>query len=171
MKIKHIIALLSILPLIGACDQSDDVIAIFAQGQWKLTYIYEDNSKGKDICVDYWANDKEALNAYEEAHKKTNSYVVTFTGVEIDGEIGGTYSGRASENNISGNWTADGKSNAFSVSNQNEPTSEDILGRVMIRALKNAYKYDGDTGGNLRIFFRDPDKNNSKRFLRFNLLN
>lgn len=152
-----------ILPVVGACDQTDDVIAIFTQGNWKLTSVVE----GSKLCTDYWENDEAATTAYSEARAKSNNLTLTFTGAVIEGEAMGTYTGRASENNISGEWTANGKNNNFSITVPEVSNNEDVLGKVFIRALKNAYKYSGDTGGNLNIYFSDPEKANKKRILLF----
>lgn len=166
MKFKHVILSLLVLPIISACSQSDDVIAIFSQGEWKLTSIFKDNNKGTDVCKDYW-NDDASYDASQALLDISSNFVITFTGVEIEEDVTGTYTGRASTNPISGNWSANGKNNSFSISGQSEPaTGEDVLGKAFINALINAYKYEGDTNGNLRIYFKE---GNNKKFLLFHL--
>lgn len=173
MKYKSIILILSLLFVTSACDQSDDVIAIFAtQGNWKLTSVFYDNGKGTDVCIDYWNNDieSESYKASMEQLKVGANFVLSFSGAEVEHEGIGTYTGRASRNPISGSWTANGKTGALSITNQAAPASnEDILGKVFVNALINAYKYEGDTNGNLRIYFLDKERANNKRFLLFHI--
>lgn len=166
MKLKYILPLLLLLPVFSACNQSDDVIEIFTGKTWKLTNIFD--SKGH-VCIDeYFLT--VSPDVKQESFKKWNqkgNLTINFTGVEVDDGITGTYNGRAINSTISGNWQADGKNNSFFTSGQAEPGSgEDILGKVYIKALINAYKYQGDTAGNLTIYFEDKERKD-KRYLLF----
>jgi hypothetical protein len=152
MKLKHIILISLLLPALGACNQTDDVIKIFTGKTWKLTNV---NDGGGDCTREYFSNEAQWEESMKLLSDKGN-FVITFTGAEVNGEVIGTYLGRAARTAISGKWKANGENNAFSISEQAEPSnSEDVLGRVFIRALINAYKYEGDTAGNLTIYFKE----------------
>jgi hypothetical protein len=88
--------------------------------------------------------------------------VIIFTGAEIDGTVIGEYSGRAANNTFSGKWEANGKNNTFKTNQKDPNVNEDLLGKVFINALKNAYEYKGDTNGNLAIYFKE---NNVNKYL------
>ena len=152
MKIKHIIPLL-LLPVLGACSQTDDVIKIFTGKSWKLTNI--NDSGGEDCTRGYFSNEAQWEESMKLLSEKGN-FVITFTGAEVDGEVIGAYNGRTARAAISGKWKANGKNNAFEISGQAAPgNSEDVLGKVFVHALINAYKYEGDTAGNLTIYFKE----------------
>jgi hypothetical protein len=165
MKLKHILLISLLLPMLGACSQTDDIIKIFTGKTWKLTNV--NDSKG-DCTREYFSNTAQWEESMKLLSDKGN-FVITFTGAEVNGEVIGAYSGRAARTAISGKWTANGKTNAFSVSGQADPDSrEDVLGRVFIRALINAYKYEGDTAGNLTIHFKE---NGADKYLLLNANN
>ncbi|MDR0746014.1 MAG: DUF4847 domain-containing protein [Mediterranea sp.] len=152
MKSKYIISLLLVLPVLGACNQTDDVIKIFTGKTWKLNFVNDskgDCTKGYFLAEAQWERSMKLLS-------EKGNFVITFTGAEIDGEVIGAYGGRAAGTPISGKWKANGENNAFRISGQAAPgNNEDVLGRVFINALINAYKYEGDTAGNLRIYFKE----------------
>lgn len=168
MKLKYILPLLLLLPILSACNQTDDVIEIFTGKKWKLTGIYYDKGSKPDACMDYWSNN-EAWEASNKLFEKEGTFIITFSGVE-DGDIGlGEYNGYATSSSIKGSWQADGKNNSFNVSGQANPGSnEDILGKAYINALINADKYEGDTS-NLRIYFEDKNKKD-RRYLMFHVV-
>lgn len=169
MKLKYIALLLLTLPVLSACDQEDDVIEIFEGKTWKLTNVFFAKG-GNNVCWDYW-KDEEAYNASEELRQKKGNFVINFTGAEINGNVTGEYHGNAVSTTISGKWEANGKNNTFKAQSDQQPGNNmNILERVYINGLINAYKYEGDTNGNLRIFFKDPDKKDN-RFLLFHINN
>lgn len=169
MKLKHILPLLLILPFLSGCNDSDDVLSIFTQGKWKLTSIFYDKGSKKQVCEDYWGNEASKEASMDLLDQKAN-FTITFNGAELDDGVQGSYTGRAAGSNISGEWFAEGKHNAFNVYNQSAPDNkEDVLGKAFINALRNAYKYDGDTNGNLRIYFEDKDRKD-KRFLLLHII-
>jgi hypothetical protein len=152
MKLKHIIFLLLVLPALGACNQTDDVIKIFTGKTWKLNTI--NDSKGN--CTREYFSSSAQWDASMKLLSEEGNFVITFTGAEIDGEVIGAYGGRAAGAAISGKWKANGENNAFTISEQADPGDNgEVLSRVFIRALINAYKYEGDTAGNLTIYFKE----------------
>lgn len=154
MKLKYIVPLILMLPILSACDQTDDVIEIFLGKTWKLTFIGD--SKG-DCMRDYF-NDKAQWDAAMEQMKADGNFTIGFSGAEIDGTVIGEYTGRTTLQ-FSGRWEANGKNNSFKTTPVSSGASETKLGEIFIDALKNAYKYEGDTNGNLRIYFKEKNVN------------
>lgn len=154
MKLKYIITLILMLPILSACNQTDDVIEIFTGKNWKLNYIAD--SKGD--CMRSYVNDEAQWDAAMEQLKKDGNFIISFTGAEVEGVVIGEYNGRATLQ-LSGKWEANGKNNSFKTTPESAGASETLLGKVFVEALKNAYKYEGDTNGNLRIYFKEKNVN------------
>lgn len=168
MKLRYILSLLLLLPVLSACDQTDDVIEIFTGKTWKLTGIYYKGG-GNDWCMDYWSNQSDK-DASDKLFEKAGNFTIRFTGVENGDEALGEYEGYVTNSAIKGKWTANGKNNSFGITGQGDPSgSEDILGKAFINGLIKADKYEGDIN-NLRIYFEDKDKKD-RRFLMFYVVN
>lgn len=170
MKLKYILPLLLLLPVLSACDQTDDVIEIFTGKTWKLTGIFYDKGRN-NLCKDYWNDNQDEMDASYNLSKKNSTYcTINFTGI-ANGDLGqGGYEGYATNSGIKGKWVADGKNNSFQITEQRNPdNSEDVLGKAFINGLIKAYKYEGDIN-NLRIYFEDKDKKD-RRFLMFHVAN
>lgn len=163
MKLKHLLPLLFVLPLLGGCSNSDDVMDIFTQSTWKLTNIFESTGKPHG---GYWQNE-DSHKASMALLKQPANFTITFTGAPMEEAVEGTYNGRAAKSAIAGKWKANGKNNDFAISGQADPgTGEDVFGKAFINGLKNAYAYKGDTNGNLIIYFTE-GKGEFKRFMMF----
>jgi len=165
MKLKYILPLFILLPVLSACNQEDDVIEIFTGKTWKLNFI--SNSKGNNCIEEYFTNvSSEVRDASMEKMSKKENFTINFTAIEVDGEAVGTYLGRATNSTISGDWQANGKKNTFIITKQANPNNnEDLLGKVFINALITAYKYEGDTAGNLTIYFEDKDRKEKRQLI------
>lgn len=166
MKYKCLsyILLCALLPLLSACNDSDDVSKIFSGKRWKMTNVF---SSTKNPATDYWETEEERIESIDQMNESGHCYL-SFSGIPDGNSISGTYSGYAlsSKALISGNWMANGKNNSFSTSDQAAPTEDmDVLEQVFVWALINAYKYEGDEN-NLRIYFYDPISE-SNRFILF----
>jgi hypothetical protein len=157
MKFKQIFLLL-VLPALGACDQTDDVIAIFTGKTWKLNYVGDRNGD----CTRAYFSSPEQWEASMKLLSEKGNFTITFTGAEIDGTVVGAYGGRAAGQTFSGKWEANGKNNTFKTNQKDPDANEDLLGKVFINALKTAYRYEGDTNGNLTIHFKE---NNVSKYL------
>lgn len=169
MRLKYILPLLLLLPVLSACNQTDDVIEIFTGKTWKLTGIYYDNKSKPEPCLDYWNND-EAWKTSNKLLNKAGNFTIRFTGIENGNRGEGEYEGYATNSGIKGKWVANGDNNAFQITEQGGPGgSEDVLAKAFINGLINANKYGGDTN-NLRIYFEDKGKND-RRYLMFHVVN
>lgn len=150
MKLKHLFLLVLIVPFLQACDNTDDVAGIFTGKTWKMTGIYY--KKHVENLYDFWNGNEAARAASVEKLNKSGNFIINFDGLEADGVISGSYSGRATSSNFSGGWRADGESNAFTSSNLSGSDS-DVLGQAFLNGIRAAYKYDGDYN-NLRLHYK-----------------
>ncbi|GEM_PF-621634 len=134
------------------CDQSDDLPEIFLNKQWKLTDIYHDQNPPHQV-KDYWLTEEERDASFKKLFENKGYFVIRFEGLGEENKITGDFIGKATTVDITGSWTADGKSKAFSA-NLQATSDGDKLGTAFIKGLNAAYKYGGDAN-NLQIFFKD----------------
>ncbi len=121
--------LLPLMLLATACNDGDDLDAIFIGQTWKLSCVRVSTSQN-------------ALS--EENQRKINEsandcFILTFEENQ--------FSGRTASKAFSGTWTVDGDSRsiAFNIQNAASLTATDEVSRQMINILKNATYYEGDT--------------------------
>lgn len=154
--IYRTICLLSLLPLFGGCNDTDDVTAIFTGKTWELTFITE-NGKWWYPFPDI--TDPKAYEAYDFI-KGNKSFTIIFTGTEKDNVIAGTFTANGSTE-FSGTWTADAKSNKFScdIKNRREIDGNDKIMAKIIDGFSKATSYEGDNN-NLFIHYPYNEKIN-----------
>ncbi len=77
-------------------------------------------------------------------------------GAALDGSnSGGTFSGRATSVNTSGEWNANGENRELRLTIKNTGNDSDVyLGKAFIEGLKSAFKYGGDDK-NLYIYYHE----------------
>ena len=158
MKIKYLLLLLLTLPLLSACDRSDDVMGIFTGKTWKLTYISKAGSK-KPALYDFWDNAKSYKQALTEMNKD-GAYTLVFQGEEADDTGKGTFNGKLYATDYKGNWFADGKSNEFTPS-QVTGSGKALLDNYFMEGIKNAKRYSGNYD-NLYLYYTYKDKSNKE---------
>ena len=105
---------------IAACNKGDDINEIFIGHQWQLTYI------------------DDGGNRHRPGYDKKYSLQFTQSGFTANTPGGGS---------IKGSWQADGKTHEFRCTNIHSSgiASNDTIGNLMLKHLKEAVKYDGDT--------------------------
>lgn len=151
MKPKFLLIILFLLPFLSACNDTDDVGRIFTGKTWKLTYITAENT---NEMFDFWNGDKSAKTVSTNILNQSNNYTLTFTGTEDKQIITGSFNGNVIKNiAVSGDWTADGESNKFSISKfKSSGSDSDKLAIAYIDGLQNADSYSGDEN-NLYLYF------------------
>ncbi len=138
---------------LSGCNEKDDVVSIFTDKTWKLTYIGVKGTYGK--MYDFWNGDNTAnQSSIQKLQNNKEYFTVSFNGSETNGIVSGAFSGRATSAEINGTWTADGNKQTFSTGNVHAGTDQDILGRAFINGLRNAQSYTGDTE-NLYIYYEE----------------
>lgn len=146
--ICRILGILILVPLFAGCNDSDDLSDIFIK-KWRLTFITE-NGKG---WYPFPGIDSKAYDAYDPI-RGDKYFTISFTGLEADNTIKGTFTGNGSAN-IEGGWDANGKNNSFSskITSSTIIDRQDPIIQKIIDALNNNTRsYEGDTN-NLFINF------------------
>lgn len=139
------------VPVLSACEQEDDVIDIFTGKTWYMTYIAVE---GQNKMYDFWQGDQDAREKSFETIKGDN-YTLTFEGANVNDVARGTFSGKATNATISGEWDADGDNRKLNIVVQKSGTDTDkYLGKAFIDGLKSAFKYGGDNK-NLYIYYKE----------------
>ena len=161
---KKIFSILSILLLVTAfssCNDTDDLTSIFIKSDKKLTTLWQTpHNKPKEI--DLWNKDEDAYNKSQELKKIDENFSLSFDGTEDNEKISGTLKGKAVKMQITGTWSADGKSNRMSIKLDHGidyNKESDILAKEFIKALTSVYKYSGDKN-TISLYFKDPRYNN-----------
>lgn len=148
---KLFIMVIAILSL-SSCNNEDDVIEIFTGKTWKLTYISED---GVHDWWDFWGGDNKAKGEFIQLLQNNKKYcTLTFNGADVNGVTGGSFGGQAISATISGQWSADGKSNKLTISSKTSGTESGAVGRAFIGGIENAKRYGGDNS-HLYIYYEE----------------
>lgn len=143
LKFKYIVLLLIAIPFLGACNNEDDIRAIFVGKSWHLSNFYttndwKDSNAGKPV----YRPGSEGLIAINKPENKDkliiNFQETTFTGKGLDSEFSGT-------------WTADGKKNTLNMTITKGGNSSDKISADFINGIKAVAFYRGDIN-ELRIF-------------------
>lgn len=133
MKLKHILCLLMVLPMMTSCNNEDDVNEIFISGTWNVGNFYNGGKWSK-------LNDgARPQYTKEEDLKALNALTVNFMD---DGTMQGSIAGGT----FTANWQADGDNRTVSITNLKvtgtNPTGKS---KELIEALRNAAHYKGDS--------------------------
>lgn len=161
----YILLFALMIPFLQSCDEEDDVIGIFTGKEWKLSGIFYDNGKP---CYEYWSSAANPATAAESDYSrlltKKEYFTLKFTGAESDGIASGNFTGKASNANLSGDWSVTSGSRELRMKRQTGSDNE-ILGRAFLSGINNSYKYSGDYN-NLYIYFKEGA---SERYLAFHV--
>ena len=152
--IRHLIGtvlMLCLFPALTGCNDEDDVMAIFTDKTWKMTFIA---LEGQTQQFDFWDGDSSARKKSMEKLGKEGNFTLNFDG-SPGGSIGqGEFTGQGISSSVSGTWSADGSSNSLSISLSKNPSESDVLGKAFLNGLKNAFRYEGDVN-NLYIYYKE----------------
>lgn len=149
-KLLTLLLFATLLPLLEACDQGDDIAEIFTGKTWKLTYITMNGQ-----TVDFWNGDEAAYNESERLRRQSATFTVTFHGGDTESVAGGEFNARAVNRTINGQWTADGVSHELRLTDIRVTGSDtDVLATAFYNGLQNATRYEGDSQ-NLYIYYED----------------
>lgn len=132
MKLKHLLYMLLLLPLLGSCNNEDDIDAIFISGTWNVGNFYNGGDWNK-------VNDgARPVYTKEEDFKALNYMTVTFL---EDGSL----QGRLNNGTFTANWNANGKDRTLSITNLKTTATPSGKAKQLIDALKAAAYYKGDS--------------------------
>lgn len=132
MKLRNILYLLLMLPLICSCNNEDDVNEIFISGTWNVGNFYHggDWSKMNDGARPKYTKEEEI--------KALNALTVVF-------EEEGVVHGQMGNISYTGHWDANGKDRTIRISNLKTSATPNGKAKELIDALRNATFYKGDT--------------------------
>ena len=132
MKIKNILSILCILPILWGCNNEDDINEIFVSGTWNVGNFYTGGNWDK--------TNKGGIPRYtkEEDLKILNQMTIVF----MDN---GTIQGRTTNGTFSAEWEANGKDRTIRISNIKTTATPNGKGKEFIEALKEATYYKGDS--------------------------
>lgn len=144
--------MLILLPLLGGCDEEDDVMEIFTGKTWKLTYIA---LEGQHQMFNFWNNDTNAAKRSMQLLEQESSFTVEFNGSELTEYVGGDFEALAVNCSLRGNWAANGASRELRLIDiRTSGNDTDVLARAFRTGLTNAIRYSGDSQ-NLYIYYED----------------
>lgn len=148
---KLFIVVVAILTL-SSCNNEDDVIGIFTGKTWKLTYISED---GVHDWWNFWGGDNKAKGEFIQLLQKSDKYcTITFNGTDVNGVTGGSFGGQSISATISGQWSADGKSNKLTTDSKTSGIENNAVGKAFLTGIGNAKRYNGDNR-HLYIYYKE----------------
>lgn len=145
LYICHLLLMLALIPAFSGCNTEDDLIRIFTGKTWKMSRITIEGKESEQFGAIVW-DSETAYNRSIELLKAENNFTVIFEGIEVNGELSGnnvTVNG-VNVKNATGTWTANGKSNAISLSLNISASETDPLAKEFIKGMQNIFKYEGD---------------------------
>lgn len=159
LRIKNIgclLLLLALLPVLGGCNDEDDVVEIFTGKTWKLSFIA---AEGTYTQYNFWG--EKGMNDQNPAFVKSmdllrtkGNYTLTFTGSDINNTVGGSFKGKGVNVSFEGTWKADGKTHELHLYTEGQLSDEsDILAKSFQEGIKSASRYEGDSN-NLFIYYK-----------------
>ena len=149
--------LLLLLPLLGGCDEEDDVLEIFrGNGQqpktWKLTYIA---LEGQHQMFDFWNEDTNAARRSMQLLEQGSTFIIKFGAAVTTNYVGGWFKAQAVNRSVTGNWAANGASRELRLTDLHTSGNDtDPLARAFLTGLENTVRYSGDSQ-NLYIYYED----------------
>lgn len=135
MKLKTILYMLMILPLLWGCNNEDDVDEIFASGTWyAVNYFGKADWNKRNGEPKYKPTDSEGRKALE--------IIQTFT---LTFKTDGTFTGNTQSANFAGTWQADGDKRTVRLNIDGNPGTSSGYDKEFIESLKSAEFYNGDS--------------------------
>ena len=132
MRLKSILYILALLPMLWSCNNEDDIQEIFVSGTWNVGNFYTGGNWDK--------TNKGGIPRYtkEEDLKILNQMMVAF----LDN---GTVQGRTTNGTFTAEWDANGKERTVRIFNIKTTTPPTGKGKEFIEALQEATYYKGDS--------------------------
>lgn len=157
----RLLAFIFITTSLGGCNNEDDVIDIFTGKTWKMTFIA---AEGSNRQFDFWGGNETQRENSMKALAQSGNFILEFVGTDLTNITGGEFEGHGVLANVSGSWTANGKSNNLVLGSLKFTRNEtDALAKAFATGLKNAFRYEGDNQ-NLYIYYTE---NGNVKFMAF----
>jgi len=132
MRVKQMIYIMAMLPLLWACNDEDDIQEIFVSGTWNVGNFYTGGNWDK--------HNESGIPKYtkEEDLKVLNQMTILF-------QEDGTLQGQTTNGTFTANWEANGKDRTVLITNIKTSATPNGKGKEFIEALKVASFYKGDS--------------------------
>ncbi len=157
MKMKNRVLLLLMIFTLAACNDSDDVIAIFTGKTWKLNAIYHSGREDRSYWVD--KDGKPDEKAFEESLRKKNEkgFTVRFDGAQEDNIIIGTFTGVGYISTFTGKWSCNADSRKITITSfETKGSDNDVLAKAFVNAMKDVISYSSHSDtNNLHLDFKE----------------
>ena len=150
---------ISLLPLMGSCEQEDNLETIFLGKTWKLTGIYREK---KDVQITTCGSEVtiECLEEFEKFKNTSGYFTLVFGSLE-------QLSGRAAAATFEGRSSINSKNREFDASVSPSLSETDAYSNEFITGINSAYKYWGDIR-TLKLYYK---VGTEKRYLLFRIGN
>jgi len=148
MKTKILFLLLSIIPFVSGCNNTEDIKALIVGKTWRFnSFMYKD-----ETILDRYPTANQVLEA------NPNGFYLKFN-------QNNTFTGQAINCTFSGTWSGDGKSNDFSlnITSISGDDSQQAIATDFVKTIKEVYSYEGDENV-LSLFY---DYNGRKEHMLF----
>ena len=132
MKLKHLLYLLLITPLLWSCSNEDDVNEIFISGTWNVGNFYNGGDWNK-------INDGARPTFTKEEDLKALNYLT------VNFMEDGTVQGKISNGTYTARWSADPDGRTISITNVKTTATPSGKSKQLIDALQKAAYYKGDS--------------------------
>ncbi len=135
MKLKYLLPLFLMLPLLASCNDEDNVEEIFCSGPW-----YVGNYFGKAN----W-DKRNGVPKYQPTNPADKQTLETIAAFHIEFKPDGSFSGSMKDATFEGDWSADGKERTVRLIFKGRPNTSNAYNREFIETLKEVIHYNGDT--------------------------
>lgn len=130
MKNKIIFLLLTVIPFLGGCNNTEDLKGLIVGKTWRLDCFYY---KSGDAILDRYPTANKILE------NNPNGFYLKFN-------ENNTFTGQAINSSFSGTWTGNSRSNDFSMTITQIAGSDDsqAIASDFVKAVSGAYSYKAD---------------------------
>lgn len=132
MKLKNLLYIWMILPLLWSCNEEDDINEIFVSGTWNVGNFYTGGNWNK------YNEGGSPRYTKEEDLKVLNQMSISF-------QENGAAQGFTTNGSFTAEWEADGKDRTIHIYNIKTSATPTGKGKEFIDALKEAAFYKGDS--------------------------
>lgn len=141
MKLKQVLYMLMVLPLLWSCNNEDDVEEIFASGTWYVVDYYTQANWNKRNGTPKY----DSMYRNEDTRADGRRGLETIHGFQLTFKADGTFAGQMQNASFEGTWQADGKERTLRLTLKGNPNTSTTYNKEFIETLNNVAYYQGDS--------------------------